>query len=137
MLSVSLHAYSHDYYYWYQGKQIPLHKGSQFYIIYDAKESKGVDSLQVIEGGYLSFSKDSQFKWGIVSQQTVANFKNVLYKMTSFVGSDTTQDMFVTHRFYVKLKQQNDTALLHNYVEQYQAAVSMKFQDGKRGRQPF
>lgn len=126
MLSVSFHAYSHGYYYWYQGKQIPLRPGNQFYIIYDAKESKGVDSLQTIDGGYLSFSKDSQFKWGIVSQQTAANVKDVLYQMTSFVTSDTTQDMFVTHRFYVKLKQPNDTILLHNFVEQHQAEIEQE-----------
>lgn len=52
MLSVSFYAYSHNYYYWYQGKQIPLSLGNHFYIIYDAKEIKGVDSLQVIYAGY-------------------------------------------------------------------------------------
>ncbi len=123
-LSVSFHAYSNDYYYWYQGKQIPLRQGSRFYVIYDAKESKS--SLQVIEGGYLSLSKEAQFKWGIVSEQTLANAKNVLYQMPSFVSSDTTQDMFVTHRFYVKLKRQDDIILLNNLVEQYQAEIEQE-----------
>jgi hypothetical protein len=126
MLSVSFHAYSHDYYYWYQGKQIPLRQGSQLYIIYDAKESKSIDSLQVIEGGYLSSFEEAQLKWGIVSKQTLANAKNVLYQVPSFVSSDTTQDMFVTHRFYVKLRQQNDTILLHNFAEQHQAVIEQE-----------
>lgn len=126
MLSVSFYAYSHNYYYWYQGKQIPLSLGNHFYIIYDAKEIKGVDSLQVIDGGYLSLSKEAQIKWGIVSQQTAANVKDVLYQMPSFASSDPTQDMFVTHRFYVKLKQPDDIILLNNLVEQYQAEIEQE-----------
>ena len=126
MLNVSFYAYSHDYYYWYQGKQIPLRPGNQFYIIYNEKGNRGTDTLRTIEGGYLSFSKEVQLKWGIVNERTIANVKNVLYQMPSFVSSDTTQNMFVTHRFYVKLKRQDDISLLNNLVEQYQAEIEQE-----------
>ena len=50
--------YSQDYY-WYKGKQIPLKRGTQRYILYE----KGLKNLDIIEGGEVSFSKDEKLQF--------------------------------------------------------------------------
>ena len=60
IFALSLSAYAQDYY-WYKGKQIPLQRGNQRYIIYEGNDARGLDSLRIIETGDVSTSKNQLF----------------------------------------------------------------------------
>lgn len=109
-------------YYWYKGKQIPLRRGNQKYILYEESNKKSAP-LKVIEGGEISCSKTNSVKWGIIGQETIIDNAKISYHTPSFLCSDTTKNMFITHRFYVKLKSPNDLTLLQNLLKQYHAEI--------------
>ena len=115
-------AYCQDYY-WYKGKQIPLERGNQRYIIFKDCNARGLDSLRIVETGDVSTSKNENFKWAIVDQQAEITSKNVVYQMPSFYGAGTKHNIFVTHRFSVKLKSAKDLPILQEYASKYNAEI--------------
>lgn len=121
LVCISLTTYSQDYY-WYRGKQIPLHRGTQFYILYEDKNKGAIDSI-AIDGGMISDYNGKKIKWGIVSKNSIIDDNDVVYKTPSYLCFDTLQNMFVTHRFYVKLKRTNDYYLLEEYANLYQLEI--------------
>lgn len=125
LLGISLVAQSQDYY-WYKGKQIPLQRGNQRYILYIENEVNGSEALQIVEGGEVSDFTDKNVKWGIVNQQHTIETTNIVYQMPSFLCSDTTRNMFVTHHFYVKLKKSQDINLLQELGKRYDTEIERK-----------
>ena len=122
ILTFSLTAYCQDYY-WYNGQKIPLHKGNQLYILYEGSNpAKDSGELRLIENGDISYFGKNNLKWGIVDQKSI-DVNNIVYKMPSFLCRDTTKNMFVTHRFYVKLKDYSDLDLLRTFVNRYGAEI--------------
>ena len=122
IFALSLSAYAQDYY-WYKGKQIPLQRGNQRYIIYEGNDARGLDSLRIIETGDVSASKNQNLKWAVVDQKSEIIAPNVIYQTPSFYGAGTKHDMFVTHRFSVKLKSDKDFAMLQQYANKYNAEI--------------
>ena len=58
-------------------------------------------------------------KWGITKPNAIIeDLEHVFYRTPSYIGSED-DIVFVTHRFYVKLKQAEDFSLLQNMTKQY------------------
>lgn len=94
ILPITIMTYGQDFY-WYKGKQIPLRRGNQKYILYEESNKKSAP-LKVIEGGEISCSKTNSVKWGIIGQETITDNAKVSYQIPSFLCSDTTKNMFIT-----------------------------------------
>ena len=106
-------AYSQDYY-WYKGNKIPLQHGNNWYILYE-DNNLDKESQEVVND---LFSLPSNMAWKIVDKKNENDINNVVYRTPSFLCLDGTQDIYVTHRFYVKLKQAEDVILLNNLANQ-------------------
>ena len=120
LLSFVTAVYSQNYY-WYNGNKISLQQGDKWYILY--KEDNNLnreESQNNVSTPSLSLAK---FMCEIGVDKTTYNTKNIVYQTPSFLCFDGTQDMYVTHRFYVKLKQTEDFDLLQNLAEQYHIEI--------------
>ena len=122
MLTILLGAYCQDYY-WYKGEQMHLQRGNQRYIIYEDNNAQGFDSLRIVETGDVTTSKHENFKWAIVDQKAEITAKNVVYQTQSFLRAGTRHNIFVTHRFSVKLKSVQDLAILQEYATKYNLQI--------------
>lgn len=110
-------------YYWYEGSKIPLEKGNQEYIIYDDALLLESDKEKLIESGNVSYPERVNLKWGFTKANAVLkDSKHILYRIPSYTNSEGGK-MFVTHRFYVKLKNADDLSLLQNMAGKYNAEI--------------
>ncbi|MBQ6764148.1 MAG: hypothetical protein IJP45_03060 [Paludibacteraceae bacterium] len=109
-------------YYWYQGEKIPLEQGNQQYIIFEDDLLKASDKQQLLESGDVTYHDAHNLKWGITKPNAVIeDTEHVLYCMHSFVGKHS--DFFVTHRFYVKLKDNDGLSSLREMASKYNAEI--------------
>ena len=114
---------SADDYYWYKGEKILLERGDQEYIIYDNSLLSKADKEKLVESENISYPEKSNLKWGMTKPNAVINdLEHVLYRMPSYKG-DESGNIFVTHRFYVKLKDINDLSVLQNMAKQYDVEI--------------
>ena len=118
LTSISLSIYSQNYY-WYRGQKIPLKKGNQFYVLYEENFSNEKKTSGVWEESEIFYSNGEVLKCGVIDNNSISKVTNIRYQSPSYVCSDTTKNMFVTNRFYVKLKQLDDVRLLQEMVAQY------------------
>lgn len=115
-------AYSRDYY-WYKGHQIFLRQGNMRYALYDKTAIENVAYFTITEKGNVSDDGDHNLRWCIVDKNNAIDTSLVVYQMPSFLCSDATKNMFITHRFYVKLKRSSDIILLQELVNRYNAKI--------------
>ena len=110
-------------YYWYDGTKIPLERGNQEYIIYDDSLLLELDKEKLIETGIVSYPEKVNLKWGITKPGAVfEDIEHIFYRTSSYKDSED-ENMFVTHRFYVKLKSSNDLSVLQNLAKQYNVEI--------------
>ena len=110
-------------YYWYDGVKILLERGNQEYIIYDDSLLLESDKEKLIESGNVSYPKMVNLKWGITKPGAVfEDIEHIFYRTSSYKDSED-ENMFVTHRFYVKLKSSNDLSVLQNLAKQYNVEI--------------
>ena len=110
-------------YYWYDGVKILLERGNQEYIIYDDSLLLESDKEKLIESGNVSYPEMVNLKWGITQPNAVLeDVEHVFYRMPSYKDGEGS-NMFVTHRFYVRLKNNNDLSLLQSIAKQYNAEI--------------
>ena len=110
-------------YYWYKNTQIPLEKGNQKYIIYDDALLLESDKEKLLESGDVSYPGRINLKWGTTKPDAVIeDLEHVLYCMPSYTIGDGS-NIFVTHRFYVKLWQSDDLSVLQDMATQYNAEI--------------
>ena len=123
VLSVSSAVMGQDYY-WYGDQQIPLPQhGNQHYIIYSADSLQEADLEKIERCEDVSYTEYTNLKWGITKQNAVIeDTAHVFYQTLSYL-TDSDHDMFVTHRFYVKLKVKEDLNILQNMANQYHAEI--------------
>ena len=106
-------------YYWYQDSIIYLDRGDQEYIIYNDSLLLESDKDKLIYTEDLSYPGYTNLKWGTTKPNAIIeDVEHVLYRTPSY-KADEEGDIFVTHRFYVKLKQVEDFVLLQNLAAQY------------------
>ena len=110
-------------YYWYDGVKILLERGNQEYIIYDDSLLLESDKEKLIESGNVSYPEMVNLKWGITQPNAILeDVEHVFYRMPSYKDGEGS-NMFVTHRFYVRLKNNNDLSLLQSMAKQYNAEI--------------
>jgi len=110
-------------YYWYKDTQILLERGNQEYIIFDDALLSNSDKEQLIESGNVSYTNRANLKWGVTKANAVIeDSEHVLYRAPSYKGTDDS-NIYLTHRFYVKLKDSNDFSILQDMNEQYNTEI--------------
>ena len=110
-------------YYWYEGSKILLERGNQEYIVYNDALLLKSDKEKVIESGDLSYPEMVNLKWGITKPDAVLeDVEHVLYRTPSYKNSEDN-NMFITHRFYVKLKENEDISVLQKMAEKYNTKI--------------
>ena len=110
-------------YYWYKGNKIYLARGNQEYIIYDNSLLSKSDKEKLTYTESVSYPGYTNLKWGTTKPNAVIkDEEHVLYRTPSYKG-DEEGDIFVTHRFYVKLKDKEDLSVLQNMAAQYNAEI--------------
>lgn len=125
-LFAAIAAYSQDYY-WYKGEKIPLQRGNQQYILYQDTRLKESDKAQLVYSEDISWPEIQDMKWGITKPDAVIeDLEHVIYQTPSYQTNNPDQNVFVTHRFYVQLKGENDLTLLQDKTAQYHAVIEGK-----------
>ena len=110
-------------YYWYDGTKIPLERGNQEYIIYDDSLLLESDKEKLAYCEVVSYPEMANLKWGITQPNAVLeDEEHVFYRTPSYKDGEGG-NMFVTHRFYVRLKNSNDLSLLQSMAKQYNAEI--------------
>lgn len=110
-------------YYWYDGTKIPLERGNQEYIIYDDSLLLESDKEKLAYCEVVSYPEMANLKWGITQPNAVLeDVEHVFYRTPSYKDGEGG-NMFVTHRFYVRLKNSNDLSLLQSMAKQYNAEI--------------
>ena len=110
-------------YYWYDGTKIPLERGNQEYIIYDDSLLLESDKEKLAYCEVVSYPEMANLKWGITQPNAIIeDLEHVFYRIPSYIGSED-DNVFVTHRFYVKLKDTEDLSVLLNMADQYNAEI--------------
>ena len=122
LLGVTSVIFAQDYY-WYRGEKIPLTQGDQHYILYIEDSIKTANDLNIIESGNVLNTRTGNFKWGISDSKNIDNSQGVVYQIPSFYSSDSNRDFYVTHRFFVKLNDAQDAAILQEYADKYQLEI--------------
>lgn len=117
MLTMLSYADCQDYY-WYKGKQIPLQKGSNRYVIFPSQKANNLEQYQ-----QTGETETPSLMWGIqdVSQPLPIE---ATYSSPSFkVKADSEKEVYITDRFYVKLKQIEDYNTLLNYAREHNVTI--------------
>ena len=110
-------------YYWYKDTKISLERGNQEYIIFDDALLLKSDKEQLVETGVVSYPEMANLNWGITKPNAVIeDVEHVLYRTISYKRDDGGF-MFITHRFYVKLKDSHDLSVLQDMAKQYNAEL--------------
>jgi hypothetical protein len=127
LIGMAMVVYSQDYY-WYSGNKIPLEKGCRKYIIYEDDKLSESDKSHIINSEDVFYDEMPNLKWGTTNAHaTIKDTAHVHYSTISYrKDGDYYDNMFVTHRFYVKLKNQEDSLRLQELAERYSAEIEHK-----------
>lgn len=118
LLMTSIVILAQDYY-WYQNHKIFLQKGDERYVLFNADSKSKIDSSAYIK---IKPASDSSLIWGI-QKQNMPISPEVIYTTPSyFIQSDST-NIYLTERFYVKLKQPEDYEMLVRYAEEHDVKI--------------
>ena len=125
-LFATLAAYSQDYY-WYKGEKIPLQRGNRQYILYQDSRLNESDKTQLVFSEDIDWPEIQDMKWGITKPDAVLeDLEHVIYQTQSYQTNNPDCIVFVTHRFNVQLKSDNDITLLQDMTAQYHAVIEEK-----------
>lgn len=127
LLGMSMVVCSQDYY-WYRGTKIPLERGCKQYIIYEDDKLSESDKSHITYSEDVFYDEIPNLKWGTTSAHAVINdTAHVHYSTISYrKDGDYYDNLFITHRFYVKLKNQEDLPLLEELAAQNSAEIESK-----------
>ena len=124
LIGMSMVVCSQDYY-WYEGTKIPLERGCRMYIIYEDDKLSDSDKSHITYSADVFYNDIPNLKWGTTNAHAVIkDTAHVHYSTISYrKDGDYYDNMFVTHRFYVKLKNQEDLPLLQELAAQNNAEI--------------
>ena len=127
LIGMAMVVYSQDYY-WYRGNKIPLEKGCRKYIIYEDDKLNESDKSHITHSEDVFYDEIPNLKWGTTTAHAIIeDTAHVHYSTISYrKDGDYYDNMFVTHRFYVKLKNQEDSLRLQELAERYSAEIVHK-----------
>lgn len=121
-LVISVTAYGHNYY-WYKGEKVFLQEGNMYYVVFNGCDTATMPSTLLINKGKITSGngKCTQM-WGIVQQENLTKLSNLQYQSRSFLVNDST-NIYVTQRFYVKLKKKEDLSILKEMASKYSVYI--------------
>ncbi|MBQ2175222.1 MAG: S8 family serine peptidase [Alphaproteobacteria bacterium] len=111
-------------YYWYKNEKIFLQEGSMFYVTYADDSGIDIKNMKII--GEEVGTRGEKIKHGIISKKHLTNIPNVVYQTSSVLMPYDTINMYLTEKFYVRLKKAEDTVLLSNFANKYGAEIIRK-----------
>ena len=97
-----------DNYYWYKNEKIFLEPGDERYVLFDPDIKS--DTSSFIKVGIVS---NSSLMWGIQKKSTPIT-RNIKYISPSFIIANDSSNMYVSERFYVKLKKKEGICKFHS-----------------------
>ena len=106
-------------YYWYRNQKIFLEQGDEQYVLFRPGTKSGFDTSAYIKTGV---ADDSSLMWGI-QKRNVPIKSDIKYVSPSFFIREDSSNMYVTERFYVKLKQKEDYDMLAQYATQHNVTI--------------
>ncbi len=121
LLTVTISIFAQDYY-WYGNKKIFLKRGDERYVLFKNDKGNMLDSSLYIKTGIAS---DTSLMWGI-QKTSVSQTSDIKYISPSFFIEEDSSNMYVTERFYVKLKQKEDYKILVNYAAKNNVEIAEK-----------
>ena len=89
-------------YYWYKNEKIFLQEGSMFYVTYADDSGIDIKNMKII--GEEVGTRGEKIKHGIISKKHLTNIPNVVYQTSSVLMPYDTINMYLTEKFYVRLK---------------------------------
>lgn len=124
LIGMAMVVYSQDYY-WYKGTKVPLERGCRKYIIYENDKLSESDKSHITHSEDVFYDEIPNLKWGTTTAHAIIeDTAHVHYSTISYrKDGDYYDNMFVTHRFYVKLKNQEDSLRLQELAERYSAEI--------------
>lgn len=118
LIAISVGLFAQDYY-WYKNQKKILVRGDERYVLFTPDAKSGIDSSAYIKIGETS---DSSVMWGI-QKSSAPLTDDIKYVSPSFLMENDTSNMYVTERFYVKLKQKEDYDMLVEYAASHGVEV--------------
>ncbi len=109
-------------YYWYKGTKIGLNTGNKEYVVYESNAIQKVKPAFLYEDS-ISLPTNAALKWGIINKGAELGTDKIIYKMTSYISSKDSTDVFITDKFYVKLHQFDDFQLLACMASMYHLEI--------------
>lgn len=124
LIEMAMVVYSQDYY-WYKGTKVPLERGCRKYIIYENDKLSESDKSHITHSEDVFYDEIPNLKWGTTTAHAIIeDTAHMHYSTISYrKDGDYYDNMFVTHRFYVKLKNQEDSLRLQELAERYSAEI--------------
>jgi hypothetical protein len=108
---IAANLFAQDYY-WYKDQKIFLQQGDERYVLFRPNTKLGIDSSAY---KMLEDASDSSLMWG-VQKRSAPMPEDVIYTSPSFLIKRDSSNMYVTERFYVKLKQKADYKILERFA---------------------
>ncbi len=117
--------FSQDYY-WYGNKKVSLIPTDKKYVV--TRNVDTVTATNVVESATnYQYTNSSDPSWNIISNAEFNNLdqSTLLYSSPSYINQDSNE-IFVSHYFYVKLKNVNDSDILQDFA--YRNNVTIEYQ---------
>ena len=127
LIGMSLTVCSQDYY-WYKGTKVPLERGCRKYIIYENDKLSESDKSHITHSEDVFYDEIPNLKWGTTTAHAIIeDTAHVHYSIISYrKDGDYYDNIFVTHRFYVQLKNQENLPLLQELADRYSVEIENK-----------
>ena len=106
-------------YYWYKNQKIFLEQGDEQYVLFRPNVKTGLDASAYLKTGV---TNDSSLMWGI-QKKNVPLSSDVKYVSPSYSIKSDSSNMYVTERFYVKLKQKEDYDVLVRFATEHNVTI--------------
>lgn len=127
LIGMSMTVCSQDYY-WYRGTKVPLERGCRKYIIYENDKLSESDKSHITHSEDVFYDEIPNLKLGTTTAHAIIeDTAHVHYSIISYrKDGDYYDNMFVTHRFFVKLKNQENFPLLQELADRYSVEIEHK-----------
>ncbi|MBR5573226.1 MAG: S8 family peptidase [Paludibacteraceae bacterium] len=114
--------YSQDYY-WYKGAKIYLTIGNKEYIVYESYADSPSNVTELLYEEDIVASNQQMLKMGIIAKGTNLDIGRIVYRITSYISNEDSTDVFITDKFYVKLKHPDDIQQLQQMAITYNVEI--------------
>ncbi len=114
--------YSQDYY-WYDDAKIHLTIGDKEYIVYEPHTTSPNNATGLLYEEDIVASNQQTLKMGIIAKDANLDIGRIVYRITSYISNEDSTDVFITDKFYVKLKHPDDIQQLQQMAITYNVEI--------------